>query len=283
MGDTATRISVVICCANVADTIEAACRSVAWADELVVVDSGSTDSTADIAKRFATRYVVEPWRGYKEQKRFGTGLCRNDWVFVLDGDEECSPELGDEIGGLSAADLDRYDLFLMRRRNYLMGRHVRAFSPDWQRRLMHRTRCRWADADLHERPIPSHPSRVARLRGWMLHRRYSRGGFTDYFDGRRADSWLPLAAAEMIRRGKHCHWLDLLARPALAFVKFYLLKGGFLDGKFGLLIAQRVAVAVQLKYAILWAADEGISWNTRSDHARPDSSHPSASDDAGPT
>jgi glycosyltransferase involved in cell wall biosynthesis len=247
----------VICCANVADTIEAACRSAAWADELVVVDSGSTDATGDIAKRLATRYVVEPWRGYTEQKRFGVSLCRNDWVLVLDGDEECSPELGDEIGHLSDAELERCDLFLMRRRNYILGRYARAYSPDWQNRLIHRGRCRWADQALHDTRLPSHPSRVGRLRGWLEHGRSRQAGFSEYFNGRLADDRLRLMAADLCRRGQRCRWGDLALRPLVAFLKFYLLKGGFLDGKFGLLIAQRAAFAVQLKYAALWAIQMG--------------------------
>jgi glycosyltransferase involved in cell wall biosynthesis len=256
------RVSVVICCANVADMLEAACRSVAWADELVVVDSGSTDATGEIAQRLATRYVVEPWRGYTEQKRFGVGLCRNDWTFVLDGDEEVSPALGDEICRLTEEEMERRDLFLMRRRNYVMGRYVRAFSPDWQNRLIHRGRCRWADANLHDRRIPSHPSRAARLRGWMEHRRHSQAGFADYFDGRLAETRVKLAAEQMFRQGRQCTWLDLLLRPPAAFAKFYLLKQGFLDGQFGLLIAQRAAWAVQLRYATLWARQHGAVWQT---------------------
>lgn len=252
------KISVVICCANVADTLEAACRSVAWADELVVVDSGSVDATADIAKRFATRYVLEPWRGYTEQPKFGLTLCRNDWVFVLDGDEECSPRLAEAISRMTEGDLEKYDLLLTRRRNYLMGRYVRAYGPDWQRRFLHRGRCRWADEVLHYRPIPGHPSRVARLRGWIEHKRRSQGGFTDYFDGRLADSRLMPIAEQMFQRGRRCGWLDLLLRPPLTFAKFYFLKRSFLDGQFGLLIAQRATLAVQLRYAALWAYQEGV-------------------------
>jgi glycosyltransferase involved in cell wall biosynthesis len=251
------KISVMICCANAADTIEAACRSVLWADELVVVDSGSTDATGDIAQRFATRYVLEPWRGYTEQKRFGVSLCRNDWILLLDHDEECSPQLAEEISRLTDQELDRYDLLLMRRRNYLMGRYVRAFNPDWQNRLMHRQRCRWADEVVNDRRIPGHPSRVARLRGWIEHKRCSQGDFADYFNGRLADARLVAVADQMYRQGRRCGWLDLLLRPPLTFAKFYVLKGGFLDGQFGLLIAQRAAVAVQLRYAALWTRQQG--------------------------
>lgn len=276
------RVSVMICCANVANTIEAACRSAAWADELVVVDSGSTDATGDIAKRFATRYVVEPWRGYTEQKRFGVSLCRNEWVLVLDGDEECSPELGDEIGRLPDAVLERHDLFLMRRRNYIMGRYVRVYSPDWQNRLIHRGRCRWADEVLHDTRTASHPSRVGKLRGRLEHNRYRRAGFSEYFNGRMADERLRLLADDLTRRGRRCRWGDLVLRPMLAFLKLYLLKGGFRDGMFGLLIAQRAAIAVQLKYSALWALQEGYTRTAGVPDATSPSSCGAASDDVRP-
>jgi len=247
------RISVVICCANAADTLDAACRSASWADELVVVDSGSADGTAEIAKRFADRYVLQPWRGYTEQKRFGTTLCRNDWVLLLDGDEECSPQLARELSRLTVEELEQYDVLLVRRRNYVMGRYVRAFDPDWQSRVFHRKDCHWADEVLHDRRLPSHPSRCARLHGWIEHKRCCRAGFAEYFDGKLADTRLMPVAEQMYQAGERCRWRDLVFRPVIAFVKFYFLKRGFLDGQFGLLIAQRAAQAVQLKYAALWA------------------------------
>ncbi len=251
------KVSAMICCYNAVHTIEASCRSVGWADELVVVDSGSTDETPQIARSYAHEFVVEPWRGYTEQKRLGTSLCRNEWVLVLDADEECSPELAGEISRLTHEELEEKDVFLIRRRNYQMGRYVRAWSPDWQSRLIHRGRCQWAEEALHDSRLPSHPARVAKLEGWIEHNRCSQAGFADYFNGRLADARLRLIASEMYTRGKRCRWMDLLVRPAFAFAKFYFLKLGFLDGQFGLLIAQKAAMAAQLKYAALWAMQNG--------------------------
>jgi len=128
------KVSVVICCVDAEDTLEAACRSVGFADEIVIVDSGSTDGTEAIARRFAHVFRQEPWRGYTEQKKFATTLAKHDWVLVLDADEECSPELAGEIAALSTADAETVDVFEMRRTHYLMGRRVRAWSPDWQGR-----------------------------------------------------------------------------------------------------------------------------------------------------
>jgi glycosyltransferase involved in cell wall biosynthesis len=151
------KISVVICCANAAQTLELTCASCKWADELIVVDSGSTDDTPVIAQRMATRYVVEPWRGYAGQKKFAAELCKNDWVFFVDGDEECSRELADELSQMSDADIERYDLLLIPRRNWVMGRVARAWWPDYLTRLFHRGRCTWSDEVLHDTRIPSDP------------------------------------------------------------------------------------------------------------------------------
>jgi (heptosyl)LPS beta-1,4-glucosyltransferase len=251
-------ISVVIVCANAADTLEAACLSAAWADELIVVDSGSTDATAEIAQRFAHRYILEPWRGYAGQKKFAAELSKHDWIFFLDGDEECSPELGAELGAVAPEVLERNDILLVPRKNYVMGRLARAWWPDYLTRIFHRRRCTWSDEVLHDTRIPSDPSRVHKLRGWLIHKRLSKAGFSDYFSGKRMDERLLMVARQMHQRGKRCHWYDLVFRPRLAFLKSYLFKRGFLDGTFGLLIAQKAAVSTQLKYAALWAVQNGI-------------------------
>ena len=248
-------ISIVICCANVADTLEAACRSSSWANELIIVDSGSDDQTEQIARRFADRYVLEPWRGHSAQKQFAAGLARNDWVFFLDGDERCSPELIGELERLTPADTERYDLLLVPRRNYVMGRRVRAWWPDRLTRIFHQRRCSWDGHVLHDTRSASHPSRQRALSGPIEHKRHSRAGFVDYFSGRRMDERLLDVARQMRARGKRCHWWDLVFRPWGAFWKFYVIKRGFLDGTFGLLIAQKAAVSTQLKYAALWAVE----------------------------
>lgn len=249
-------ISVTICCANCEDTIEQACLSVGWADELVVVDSGSTDATATLARRHADRFVTEPWRGYTRQKEFAQELCRNDWIFTLDGDETCSPHLAGELQSLEPAELDRFDLLVVPRRHYLMGRPVRAWEPDLQSRIYHRRRCSWPDQVLHDARMASDPAQVRTLRGWIVHKEHSRGGFSDYFSGRRLDDRLPMVAWQMHREGRRCRWFDLVFRPVMAFWKFYLFKRGFLDGSFGLLVAQKAALSTQLKYAALWAVQQ---------------------------
>lgn len=248
-------LTVLICCGNAVDTIAAACRSVEWADELLIVDSGSTDGTAQIAKHYADKYVVEPWRGYTGQKEFAVTLAKNDWILILDADEEVSKKLAGELIELSDRDLDKYDMGMIRRQNYVMGRHVRAWSPDWMSRLMHRGRIRWVEHALHDQREATSPDRVMWLKGWLEHKRVSRSGFNDYFGGKRMDERLISIARQMHARGRRCSWFDLIVRPRMAFWKMYLVKRGFMDGKFGLLIAQKAAVSTQLKYAALWAVE----------------------------
>ncbi|MEM1099660.1 MAG: glycosyltransferase [Planctomycetota bacterium] len=248
--------SVVICCANAESTLPAALASAAWADEIVVVDSGSTDATEQIAREAGTTYRLEPWRGYTGQKKFGAELAKNDWVFVLDGDEEISLGLAAKLRGLSDDQLGRLDVIYVRRRNWVMGRPVWAWWPDWQSRGIHRQRVTWPEEALHESREPTDPSRVLRLTEHLEHKRAGPPDFADYFSGRRMDERLLMVARQQHARGKRVGWLGLWLRPKLAFFKFFVLKLGFLDGTFGLLIAQKAAVSTQLKYAALWAVQQ---------------------------
>lgn len=244
--------SVVICCANAQATLAAALKSAAWADEILVVDSGSQDATAAIAQAAGATYRLEPWRGYTGQKKFASDLARNDWVFVLDGDEEIAPVLAAQLRSLSVTELDKIDVIYVRRRNWVMGRPVRAWWPDWQNRGIHRRRVTWPQEALHESRQPSDPSRVLRLSGHLEHKKAGPPDFADYFCGRRLDERLLPVARQMHAQGKRVGFLGLWLRPKLAFFKFFVIKRGFLDGTFGLLIAQKAAVSTQLKYAALW-------------------------------
>ncbi len=251
-------LSIIICCANAESTLGAACESARWADELIVVDSGSVDKTPQIAQDHADQYVVEPWRGYGGQKQFAAELASHEWVFFLDGDEECSPQLAQEWQGFAGSQLDRLDLLMVPRKNYVLGRYVRGWWPDRLTRIFHRGRVTWDDEVLHDTRQASDPGRVRALSGWIEHKRHSDAGFSDYFSGKRMDERLLMVARQMHSRGKRARAFDLVFRPWLAFLKFYLLKRGFLDGTFGLLIAQKAAVSTQLKYAALWSVQNGL-------------------------
>jgi glycosyltransferase involved in cell wall biosynthesis len=246
------KISVMITCANAQKTLSAACESVMWADEIIIVDSGSTDQTPQIAQTYATKYVVEPWRGYTGQKQFGCTLCSNDWVLVLDSDEVVTPRLAAAILALSQEQLDKHDVFSIKRKNFVFGKYVRAWDPDWQSRLIHKDRAIWIEHSLHEGRKAQSPDRHGKLAGQLLHKPTGPSEFSDYFSGNRMDKRLLTVAREMHEKGKRCYPWDLLFRPALAFLKVYFVKLGFLSGTFGFMIAQKASASTQLKYAALW-------------------------------
>jgi (heptosyl)LPS beta-1,4-glucosyltransferase len=249
-------ISVVICCANSQDTLERACLSAAWADEIVIVDSGSTDDTPKIAQKYASKYVVEPWRGYTGQKLYGTTLAKNDWVLVLDSDEECSQAFIDELQKMPDRKFADFDLFHIPRKNYIYGKFVRSWYPDLSNRLFDRSKVEWVDEVLHDKRKAKDPARESAMTGWLEHKKGSSAGWSDYFSGRRLDARLMPSARQMYNRGKRAGAFDLVFRPWAAFIKSYIFKLGFLDGTFGLLIAQKAAVSTQLKYAALWSIQQ---------------------------
>ncbi|MFA9477153.1 glycosyltransferase family 2 protein [Phycisphaerales bacterium AB-hyl4] len=264
-----TKISVVMISFNAGELIEPALRSARWADEIVVVDSGSTDGTPAIGRRYANRFLHEDWRGFTAQKQFAVSLASNDWVFILDQDEEISPELAAQIQALDDDVLSRCDLFEVRRRNYAMGRPVRAWWPDHQSRLFHRGRCRWADEAIHDRRHPSEPGRTAKLTGWLEHRRHCREGFFDFNVGRISADRLRRAVMQMHDRGKLCHWWDVFIHPTAAFIKSYFMKRGFLDGVFGFMVARQQAHTTYLRYAALWAIQHDIAYQASDDDDQP--------------
>lgn len=250
------KLSVLICCANAADTLPAALASVTpWADEVLVVDSGSSDDTPRIARDAGARVVEEPWRGYSEQKEFGITLTRNPWTFVLDGDEEADASLQKELAGLDEGFAEQVDLAWMRRKNYVFGRWVRAWSPDWQSRLFHRDRVSWTGHVLHDQRVATRPGAVRRLRGHLLHKRTSSAGFEDYFSGARLDARLMMQARQMHAAGKRASFFDLAVRPQATMFKQLVIKKGLLDGSFGWMMAQKTATTTQLKYAALRAVE----------------------------
>jgi glycosyltransferase involved in cell wall biosynthesis len=227
-----------------------ACKRAGWCDEVLVFDSGSTDRTVQIARRLADRVEFHEWENYAASKRRMTQAARNEWVFILDADERMTEELIAEIGALKEEDFARHPVMSMRRRNHVLGRAVRAWDPDWQNRLIDRRRVHWPERAVHDERKATQGTEL-RLRGRLLHNA-DIDQWTDYFDGERYQKRTELLAAELLKRGKRVGWLGLLLRPAGAFVKFYVFKGGFLDGAFGVMIAQKAAFSVQLKYARLW-------------------------------
>jgi len=240
-------VSVVIITFNEESNIKAALESARWADEIVVLDSFSTDGTVAIAREYTDRVYQEPWRGFSGQKAKAVSLAEHDWVFVLDSDERFTPELATEIKGLMASGPDK-DGYRCARRNHFMGREIRygGWYPDYSVRLFDRRKGKFGERSVHE--AVEVDGAVGTLKNPMLHFTYT--GVSDYLA--RMDRYSSLAADELRKAGRTAGVSDMFLRPPITFIKMFFMKQGFRDGMHGLVIALLYAFYTFSKYAKLW-------------------------------
>ena len=241
------RLSVVVITRNEAANIRAALESVRWAEELVVVDSGSTDDTLRIAGEIADRVTAHDWAGYGAQKNHATELAAHDWVLSLDADERVSPALAREIRALLQAEPAARGYRIPRVTRYL-GRWIRStdWYPDHQLRLYDRRAARWNDRLVHESVAVDGP--VRRLRGELEHHAYR--DVSHHLQ--TIDRYTTLAARQMHREGRRAGWVDLAVRPPAAFLRNYVVRRGVRDGVHGLIVSLLNAGYVLLKFVKLW-------------------------------
>jgi len=239
-------VTATIIAFNEAANIRAALESLSWADEIVVVDSESTDETVAIARRFTDRVIVRPWPGYSAQKNFAAGQARHDWIFSLDADERVTLALAGEIA--AAVGQPRASGYRVPRVTFHLGRWIRStdWYPDYQLRLYDRRRARWAGKYVHESVTVDGP--VEDLRGELLH--YAYRDLAHHFQ--TMDRYTTLAARQMFEEGRRAGWVDLAVHPPAAFFRNYVLRGGFRDGVPGLIVSAMNARYVGLKFAKLW-------------------------------
>ncbi len=217
-------LTVAIIALDAAAQIGALLASVAFADEVVVVDSGSRDETCAIAERHGARVETREWMGFGKQKQHAVALARNDWVLCLDVDERVSEPLAQSIRAALAS--PRYRAYRMARRNRFMGRwlaHGEGY-PDWTVRLFHRAHASWSNDDVHEAVLTT--SEVGRLEGDLMHD--SAEDLATYMA--KQNRYSSLHAQALYRQGVRAGYGRLLASPLARFIKFYLLRRGFLDG-----------------------------------------------------
>lgn len=245
-------ISAVIITFNEEENIRAACESVAWADDILVVDSESTDATREIAEACGAKVLVNKWPGFAAQKQFATNLATHDWVFSLDADERVSAELQASIATLQAkSELELADGYRVARRTFYMGRWIRGggWYPDYQLRLFNRRHGNWGDRIIHESVKMDEGARVETLAGDLLH--YTVRDATQH-QKMIETRYAPLGAQQMLREGKRTSsFQSALAGPS-AFVRSFILKGGFRDGAAGLAIAKFAARHASMKHKILY-------------------------------
>jgi glycosyltransferase involved in cell wall biosynthesis len=240
-------VSVTIITLDEAEHIGAAIDSAAWADEIVVVDSGSTDGTTDIARAKGATVLSREWSGYVDQKNFAAERVSNDWIFSLDADERIPPALAAEVQTLVSSDPVKRG-YRVPRVSFHLGRWIRTtdFYPDFQTRFYDRRAARWRGKYVHESVSVDGP--VGQLRHDLEH--YSYRDLRDQIE--RINHYTSLAARQMNEAGRRTGPLDLLVHPPAAFLRNYVLRRGILDGTVGLTISLVNAYSVFLKFAKLW-------------------------------
>lgn len=241
------KVSVTIITLDEAEHIGAAIDSVKWADEIIVVDSRSSDATADIARDAGARVVVRDWPGYVEQKNYASTLAAHDWILSLDADERVPAALADEIRRTLQTTPD-VKAFRMRRVAFHLGRWIRTtdFYPDYQTRLYDRRSARWQGRHVHESVVAD--GQVGVLNHELQH--YSFRDLRDQID--RVNHYTTLSARQMFEQGRRSGALRLLVHPPAAFLRNYVLRRGFMDGAAGLIISLINSYSVFLKFAKLW-------------------------------
>src|SRR5450631_1926332 len=230
--------------ANLARTL----ASVAWADEIVVVDSGSTDRTREIAESFRAKFHVEPWKGFAAQKNSALAKATGDWILSLDADEEVEPALAEEIRTVLAAATSVAG-FWIPRKNFFLGRWIKhgGFYPDPKLRLFRRGAGQFEERLVHEDLRIE--GNTASLRNHLLHQAYPT--IEDYLEHMNRYSSLGAKMA-VAKRVRSFSFVDIVIRPRLTFFYNYFLRLGFMDGREGLLLHLYHADYVSWKYAKAW-------------------------------
>lgn len=245
------RLSVTIITKDEQANIERVLGSVPFADEIVVVDSGSGDATCELAKKYTNNVLFNEWPGHVKQKQFAVDAASNDWILSLDADEEVSADLAQMLLRFKDSDPDA-DAYELNRRSFYLGRWIRysGWYPDKRIRLFDRRKNKWGGYDPHDRVIPN--GTVSRIEKDILHYPYK--DITHHLQ--TINSYTSIMASQLYDKGKRASVLDIAFRPWYALVKKLLLKTAFLDGFPGFMIAATTALSVLFKYAKLYELEK---------------------------
>jgi glycosyltransferase involved in cell wall biosynthesis len=241
------KISATVITYNEQANIGQCLESIRWVDEIVVVDSGSTDRTVEIARNYTERVIINPWPGYIAQKNFALKQASHEWILCLDADERVTPELKGEI--ISEINLEKGIVgYYIKRHTYYLGRWINhgGWYPDYKLRLIRKGEARWDGVDPHDKLVTH--GKTGYLKGEILH--YTYRDFSHQL--RVIDRFSEVAVQEGLKRGARFSVWKALLHPPLKFVECYVYKLGFLDGLPGLIIAIASSFYVFVKYIKLW-------------------------------
>lgn len=245
-------VSTVIITLNEEKNIRECLESVKWSDEILIVDSGSSDNTISICKEYTDKIYFKEWSGYSLQKNFGIEKVKCDWVLSLDADERVTEELKNEINEVTAR--NEFDGYYIPRKAFFLGKWIKhsGWYPDYQLRLFRKGKGKFNGRDVHEAIILEHGDslqslKVGYLKNDLLH--YPYGDLNHYFE--KFNEYTTLSSVELSKKGKSFCFCSLIIKPALFFVKSYFLKLGFLDGWQGFAICVISSFNTLVKYAKL--------------------------------
>ena len=239
------KISITVITKNEEKNISDCLKSVQWADEIIVVDSESTDRTFELAKQFTDKIFIRKWEGYVPQKRYALSLASNEWVLSLDADERVTPELKEEILNLSPGE---YSSFRIRRKNFLMKKEITTcgWEKDYQLRLFKKGKTDLNERLVHEKFVTE--GKVGTLNSPMLH--YTFSSFKEYFE--KINNYTSLKAEELFSKKKRVGGWTIFSHTVSAFFAFFFIRRGFKDGVYGLIISLLHSVSTMMNYVKLW-------------------------------
>ena len=242
------KISACVIAFNEERKIRRCLQSLAWCDEIIVVDSFSTDRTVEICREFTDRVYQHEWLGYVGQRNTVREMARHPWILFLDSDEEVSPGLREEILAEFAQGASTYVGYEFPRQVYYLGRWIRhgEWYPDVKLRLFRRDCGRTEGQEPHDKVIVNGP--IKRLNNIIWH--YTYDDLRDHIE--TLNRFSTITAQQKIMQGARFQWSDLLFRPPLRFLRGYLFRAGFLDGAHGFIIACLSAYGAYMKYAKFW-------------------------------
>lgn len=242
-------LSVTIITLNEEENIRDCLESVKWADEIVVLDSYSSDKTTDICKEYTDKVHSErEWHGFGRQKNLCIEKAKGPWILNIDADERVTPELRKEIEGILSGKQENLNGFYIPRKSFFIGKWIRycGWYPDYNLRLFRKDKGRFSERLVHE--SVELKGKTGHLKNPLEH--YTYKSISDYL--LRTDKYSRLAAKEMFNNGKKGNYFDILLRPLATFLKMFILKRGFLEGYRGLILSCLYASYTLSKYAKLW-------------------------------
>ena len=241
------KISAIVITYNEEKNIERCLSSIAWVDEIVVVDSESTDDTKKIASEFTPRVFDIKWEGFGKAKDFAKDKASHQWILSVDADEVVTEDLKDEIQRITRSE-DSLDGYYISRKSNFLGKWIKhgGWYPDYVLRLFKKDKAKFNHSMVHEKVWVE--GKTGYLKNDLLH--YTDPDFDHYLE--KLNRYTSLGAEELFRKGKRAELFDVIFRPWAVFFKMYFVRKGFLDGLSGFILAVSSAFHVFSKYVKLW-------------------------------